>query len=1225
MFERLISHLIGNSKPNHSSSQSGIVAPGRGRHRGIGRMRRAFFYQPLACLLVLLLLPLTAWKEGASGGPFQAVAQSVGSCATDTSANTNIIRNYCNAAGTVAYFTDLTQLEADAVSAYLAMDGLPASDAPLIYTHGRKDVRSAIRALMLSTLVGIAKKQAASRKPHEQALNEWFSSWVQANEVALYEQALNHFNSFQTDPCRFVLDAELASTYKLEFDGTPFCFGGSISDVFSTGPAVPSVDYFKAYGLRHSYGKPAETDPNFVETVSATSVDLPLAIGVGASMGAIIAAAAGVTLAASFSAALSAFTVLLAAGTSLTGSSALFAGFVLSGSTVSTLGGVAAAVAAPVAIILIAVAIGVTAGIQVFTNQANIDAGNGLNALLTQARSTPPDLYGFASDTSGLGMYKLVTTFSKLTSPERPGTAPLPAHRAGLDPDFRIGNSVSSNLTYQDWDGNTWSAQMWNGWFVQTCTGAKCKQTESLNNVLQYVDDAGGKWMAIRFGDNFVRVKQKPADTDKNCPADVVTKVSAAVDVNGCMNYTSASIVLRDGNGGVQTVSVLPLGAPAFTTPATLGFSPGISASKTIAATGNPLPTVCLTSASLASLPAGFTGGSCGPGSVQLNFNGSSTPNATFSVQAQASNGIGSPVLQTFNVNVSTQLAIVSPGSFAATVGQPVSFLVVATGNPAPKLSMTSGWLPDGLSLTDNGNGTGTISGTVTQAVNVLYSCPVGQSMCGVIATSSQGMIVQSLRIDLTAPPSAHVAPPTSATFYTGIRNYVTVSTVGNTTPITSWLFDGDRSAPWLNGVDNHDGTFTLFGQPPFSAGTYTVQLFPAAQYSLSIGTNYTVTVSTAPIFLSPNVATFTVGASSEFLVEANRGSIQPATEQALPAGLTLTPNVAFFNPNSNLSGVPAPGAGGQYQLLLTADAGDDGKAQQTLTINVNEAPKIISPNTATFITGTPGSWSVLTTGFPSNSTHPIAPNPLPPTNPADGNGMYFSATGLPAGLTVSNLNAQSFASGTLTIQGAALVPGLYPVTVSAQNGVGSTAQQSLMLNVVTLSGPAPVSGSACNGNYNGSFSGTLTVSFGQNCSFLGGAVNGNINVQGGTLSLNGTRVTGNVSLKGNTAFSLGTGTTISGTLTIRSIASGATANRICGSTVGGNFNVSQNATAVNIGLPDTACFGNSFGGNVALTDNTSVTLYGNTIEKNLSCSGNVLIVGAYNSAAKKTDQCTAF
>ena len=169
---------------------------------------------------------------------------------------------------------------------------------------------------------------------------------------------------------------------------------------------------------------------------------------------------------------------------------------------------------------------------------------------------------------------------------------------------------------------------------------------------------------------------------------------------------------------------------------------------------------------------------------------------------------------------------------------------------------MTSGRLPDGLSLTDNGNGTGTISGTVTQALDVLYSCPVGQSMCGVIATSSQGMIVQSLRIDLTAPPSAHVAPPTSATFYTGIRNYVTVSTVGNTTPITSWLFDGDRSAPWLNGVDNHDGTFTLFGQPPFSAGTYTAQLFPDAQYSVGVGTSYTVTVSTAPIFLSPNVAT---------------------------------------------------------------------------------------------------------------------------------------------------------------------------------------------------------------------------------------------------------------------------------------------------------------------------------------------------------------------------------
>ena len=45
------------------------------------------------------------------------------------------------------------------------------------------------------------------------------------------------------------------------------------------------------------------------------------------------------------------------------------------------------------------------------------------------------------------------------------------------------------------------------------------------------------------------------------------------------------------------------------------------------------------------------------------------------------------------------------------TVGQPVSFVLAATGNPVPTLS-TSSSLPNGLTFTDNGDGTGILAGT---------------------------------------------------------------------------------------------------------------------------------------------------------------------------------------------------------------------------------------------------------------------------------------------------------------------------------------------------------------------------------------------------------------------------------------------------------------------------------------------------------------------------------
>jgi hypothetical protein len=424
---------------------------------------------------------------------------------------------------------------------------------------------------------------------------------------------------------------------------------------------------------------------------------------------------------------------------------------------------------------------------------------------------------------------------------------------------------------------------------------------------------------------------------------------------------------------------------------------------------------------------------------------------------------------------------------------------------------------------------------------------------------------------------------------------------------------------------DFGDGTALLKGTPPLGT-TSPIDLKIAAvavgslESSLPRPLDYRLNVTALPGFTSSNTATFTAGTSGDFDITANEGTI--SLTGTLPKGLTFTPG----NP-ATISGTPAADAGGHYTVALVADAGAAGMAQQSLQLNVYAPPKITSEGSATFVSGTPGMFAVTTTGFPTLSTQPVPESYPPPTAPSEGKGMFFTVTGLPSGLRISKLNAQNFATGTLTIQGTTTGAGTYPVQITAVNGVGAPAHQTLMLNVISLSGPAPVSGTGCNGNYNGNFAGNLTVSAGQTCSFIGGRINGNVVVNGGSFSASNVEIVGNVSVQGNAAFSVGEGTRLGGNLTIQSVSSAASTNRVCGATVANNLSLFTNATAVAVGSPDiVGCSGNVVGGNLTLQGNTgATTVYNNFVNKTLTCTSNASITGAGNAASKKNGQCSAF
>lgn len=1294
----------------------------------VAAFRRSIIYQPLALTMAILLLPTLSWMGGGNQtGPFRARAQVVVSCASTTN---SIIQNYCtsvvgNQIG-ANFYTDLVQLESDAVNAYLAAHNLPATDAHVIYDYGRADLRNAIRGQINSILLGVIATPASSRTAHQKALYQWLQNLVWVNEIADYTDSYNEFLKWQFDACHYTPDPQIASQYGIVYNGAAFC-GVSESSVFNV--VIPAPSYFKAVGQKRSYQAWADKltcpvnasglqDKSCKVAFQETTVDMDAVAGIAAAAGTIITGAVGGPLVASFNLSITAYLAGLAAAnaTEFGGIAADNALYILSGAAL-TGGGYIFALGSTVALIVMDVAIGVTAGVKAFEYQQSINDLNDLKNQITAVTNTPPDLNGMATDTTGLGLFKIENTVMPQTLKTKadgtlvdlPSTTPLPAHRLGTDLEFEreSDRTTYSTLSFKGWNGEIWSAQTWGGWFVQTCAnGTKiddladgtCIQADSLSADLHYIDWRMGqivdpklglpvfelsRFSAARFGDKFFATRAAgrviselapPANTLNTCP--VYPQDTTSLDTDGyCWSYVDVQLPIVAADGSNQVVLLTNLLSSKFTSPSVMAFGPGLPSTQTITVVGDPTPDVCITSSNL---PGNFkingspsyawlgtndcgnlSGAAHGFGtvSVQLAFDGLLNASiGTYSLTLKAVNNLGGAnvhaVTQTFTINVSQQLSIISPDTMNVTSGVPANFTVVATGVPTPSLTVDGVDL-GGMTFTDNHNGTATISGIDGNTINVLSCFSSGGSggqPCAIVATNSQGTYRQPFIINLTSAPTAQLVcnPTCSTTFYSGAPNQVLLTSSGATTTV-SWVFGSDlRPAPaWLSLHDNKDGTAILSGSPPFgTTGTFFFDLFPSAQFTNARINQYTITVVDNALFTSANTTAYDANAASggtsgtsmplaahvmtadsaatsnSFTISANTGTINLGT--LLPNGLSFTSS----GNTATISGSPAAGTGGQYLLRLSDDGGTAGTAAQQLILNVHEAPKITSTAAATMFAGTPGSFAVTTTGFPSVSNHAITGNGAPRTDPSQGDGMYFTVTGLPEALHASNLNPAGFATGTLTIQGtpSAADLGTHQVQITAQNGVGTGAQQTLTLNIVAITGPTPASGTTCNGNYNGTFKGSITVSAGQNCAFYSGGVTGNVSVNGGHLALTNATVTGNMSIQGGSAFSIGAGTAINGNLTIESVASGSSKSMICQANVGGNLQVSNNAIPIDIGLPQAFCYGNSFGGNAAIQGNTAAVAFNdNTVAKNLSCSNNAAIAGSGNAAGKKTGQCSGF
>ncbi len=241
----------------------------------------------------------------------------------------------------------------------------------------------------------------------------------------------------------------------------------------------------------------------------------------------------------------------------------------------------------------------------------------------------------------------------------------------------------------------------------------------------------------------------------------------------------------------------------------------------TLSATDNDTPALTLTYTVAASPTHGLLSGTAPNLTYTPASNFAGTDSFTFTV----SNGTNTSAAATVSITVTGFApSITSAASVVFTDGKANTFTITTTGAPNAALS-ESGTLPSGVTFTDNGNGTATLSGM--PAAGASGSFPL-------MITANNGITpnaTQSFSLVLNRPPVAGVAT-LGATENTAVQ----VSVAKLLTYASD--ADGDTlSVTSVNGVSAQGGTVAL--SAPGNAGTITYT--PASNFTGSDSFTYVV------------------------------------------------------------------------------------------------------------------------------------------------------------------------------------------------------------------------------------------------------------------------------------------------------------------------------------------------------------------------------------------------
>jgi hypothetical protein len=480
------------------------------------------------------------------------------------------------------------------------------------------------------------------------------------------------------------------------------------------------------------------------------------------------------------------------------------------------------------------------------------------------------------------------------------------------------------------------------------------------------------------------------------------------------LTFTPVSVA---GTGTTQNFTLVVNEAPTITSANGTTFVVGTSGTFTVTASGYPAASFAETGA----LPAGVTFSTTTgvlSGTPQVGAGG------TYALTFTPTNLAGTGTTQDFTLIVNQGPAITSASGATFTVATMGTFDVTASGVPAVSFSET-GALPAGVSFNSS---FGVLSGTPNAGTGGTYALTITASN-GVGTAATQDFV-------LTVDQAPAISSASGTVFTVGTAGTFTVAASGFPAP----TFTESGTLP--SGVFFSGTTGILSGTPLLgSSGTYTLTLTATNGVAPDATQTFTLMIINAPTITSANSVTFVVETPGTFDVTATGVPAPTLGESgALPAG------VSFNAATGVLSGTPAAGTLGTYAITFTATNGVSPDASQSFTLIIDQPPSITSGNSTVFTEGAAGTFTVTATGQPA------------PTISESGT--------LPTGVTFSP------ATDTLSGTPALGTNGIYPITFTATNGVGSNATQTFTLTVES----APVITSANSTTFVVGTAGTFTV-----------------------------------------------------------------------------------------------------------------------------------------------------
>jgi hypothetical protein len=472
-----------------------------------------------------------------------------------------------------------------------------------------------------------------------------------------------------------------------------------------------------------------------------------------------------------------------------------------------------------------------------------------------------------------------------------------------------------------------------------------------------------------------------------------------------------------DSNTALVTLTIIFGTAPVITSANNTTFTVGTAGSFTVTKTGNPTPTLSM----MGTLPAG----------VSFNattgvLSGTPAPGTgrTYSISFTATNLVGTTT-QNFTLTVREAPSFTSANSTSFTVGTAGAFLITTNGFPRPAIN-ESGALPAGVTFTDNGNGTATLSGT-----------PTASGIYPISFTATNGIGVPATQnFTLTVNQMPAITSANATTFTVGTAGSFTVTATGFPTP----TFSENGALP--AGVTFNAGTGVLSGTPNAgTGGVYTIT-FSATNAAGTTNQTFTLTVNQAPsITAAAANQTVCAGATATFVAAAS-GFPAPTVQWQVSTNGGVTFNNIPGATSTTYSFVATPADNGNlYRAVFTNSSGT---AQTTATLTVNTSPAVTAnPANQTVCAGASATFAASASGSPAPAVQWQRSN--------DG-GTTFS--------NISGANATTYTFATVAADNGSQ----YRAVFTNACGMATTTAATLTVNTAPVVTTNPATQTVCDG-----------------------------------------------------------------------------------------------------------------------------------------------------------------